>query len=307
MTTSPHSPKEESSPKKRKIMAAASAENEQRKQQAENNNLNAHLDRCANESPKIDAAIKNLIAVLSTDLDEHNAAYPVKDLILCAKALTKGINSYEMKPLQDFLTNHPQDENQTALSRIDQIAEYKSLLALTEKCKQSKVGYTKLLGKSFATLQLYDSIPNLVDRVCKHLDASIEDKCWNDFFHAWQDSIGFGVSAVSDQENASSGSKKPATSSNLIKQVGDGVTIEHISKEEEKAEAAPTRDLSLVWACSSTTEFKTAIAKQSFERKKTVDERVKRMEQGEIDLSSMKDALKESIAGEPKIREVEEQ
>jgi len=100
------------------------------------------------ESPKLDASMKNLLALLSAKSLELEDPIPLNELLSCARCVLKQLNAYELVDVVSFGSKHPQGA-MTALDRIDQLRYYKVVLALWQKSKEMNAKVSKLFGKSF--------------------------------------------------------------------------------------------------------------------------------------------------------------
>ena len=100
------------------------------------------------ELPKLDAAMKNIIALLSGKSTLTNEAIPALELLSCARVVLKALNAHELVDVVEWGAKHPQGE-QTAMDRITQLTCYKVVRALRIKAQGMGGKPSKLFGKSF--------------------------------------------------------------------------------------------------------------------------------------------------------------
>ena len=110
--------------------------------------FDAEVQNLVDESPKLDAACKNLIALLSAKSMPTDEPVPITELLSCARVLLKQLNAHVLVDVVEWGSKHPQGEH-TALERIDQLREYKVVHALRARVDQMKGKVSKLFGKSF--------------------------------------------------------------------------------------------------------------------------------------------------------------
>lgn len=118
-------------------------------------------DEIAADSPKIEQALKNLVSIILAKVmssngvinqpqNEVNSIEVTPDIALsCVRIILKSINEQSLlSPLEWGLIN-VQGENQTALSRIDEISKYRVLYSMHLLCLSKSGKVTKLFGKLF--------------------------------------------------------------------------------------------------------------------------------------------------------------
>lgn len=110
--------------------------------------FDAEVQKLVDESPKLDSACKNLIALLSAKSLPTEEPVPTTELLSCARVLLKKLNAHIFVDVVEWGTKHPQGE-QTALARINQLREYKVVSALRARVGQMSGKPSKLFGKSF--------------------------------------------------------------------------------------------------------------------------------------------------------------
>lgn len=120
------------------------------------------------EIPKIQTAIKNEIAVIlgrSTADEELKLMLTPERVLVCARILSKALNSYELCDYMEWAERYPQLEDQTALSRLDQLTQYKVIKFLHDKVKLTSGKVSQLFGRSFLLWsQLWPSLQEEIIR-----------------------------------------------------------------------------------------------------------------------------------------------
>jgi hypothetical protein len=101
------------------------------------------------ELPRISDAVKNLMALLMAqsfvDTDFSSTVIAV-----CAKALLYELQHFDLVSLEEFCEIYPQQDQQLAVSRLDEVCRYKVVLAARQRLstvQSAKV--SKYFGKSF--------------------------------------------------------------------------------------------------------------------------------------------------------------
>ena len=118
-------------------------------------------DEIAADSPKIEQALKNLVSIILAKVMSSNGFInqPQNEVSLieitpdialsCVRIILKSVNDQSLlSPLEWGLIN-VQGENQTALSRIDEISKYRVLYSMHLLCLSKSGKVTKLFGKFF--------------------------------------------------------------------------------------------------------------------------------------------------------------
>lgn len=125
-----------------------------------------------NEEPKIESAIKNLMAVLlasavsfstlsqsipalhSEDRDDALRNRIQENLnpgtaLICARLLLKAINACELPDIVQWGLDNVQPEDQNGLDRLDDLCKYKVMCLLVNKARAKGGKVCKLFGRSF--------------------------------------------------------------------------------------------------------------------------------------------------------------
>jgi hypothetical protein len=97
------------------------------------NQFDEEVRQLVDEEPKLDAACKNLIALISAKSAHTGDSIPPLELIQCARVLLKQLNAHELVDVVEWGSAHPQGAQQLALDRIQQITQYKVVRALKTK------------------------------------------------------------------------------------------------------------------------------------------------------------------------------
>jgi hypothetical protein len=114
----------------------------------ESTEFDAEVSLLVEEVPKLDAAMKNIIALLSGKSTLKSDAIPALELLSCARVVLKALNAHELVDVVEWGGKHPQGE-QTAMNRITQLTHYKVVRALRVKSQDMGGKPSKLFGKSF--------------------------------------------------------------------------------------------------------------------------------------------------------------
>jgi len=207
------------------------------------------------EAPKIDAAVKNYLAVriakhqtthlqnkvhvLGEDglevLEELEQLDPMTSQRLCA-AVLKAVNEHELLPPHEWAASKPQGEEQSGLDRIQELSEYKVVHMVWSKARAAETKPAKALGRSALALVWPDVRPKIKERT----GGLASDKLVEMFLDAF-----FDTSSV--PPSADIGSK------------ADGVDA-----------AKSLGDSDLVWSAN----FQAALQQRSAARLRAVQERV---------------------------------
>ena len=115
----------------------------------ENTQYDAEVKELVEEHPKLDAACKNLIALLSAKSAQTQDIIHPLELLQCARVLLKALNAHQLVDVVEWGSSHPQSQEQGALDRIQQLTQYKVVRALRIKANDMGGKVTKLFGKSF--------------------------------------------------------------------------------------------------------------------------------------------------------------
>ena len=123
-----------------------------------------------NEKPRISDAVKNLLTILTASLktasEEDRRRYVregrperIEEILQLSRGFLKTIDENESKkkfpnPIE-FERLYPQTKSQSAVERLDQVAEYKVLYVLVQRIRRAeRAKCTKLLGKSYCAFLL---------------------------------------------------------------------------------------------------------------------------------------------------------
>jgi hypothetical protein len=129
------------------------------------------------DSPKIDQAVKNLLAVLlskpaptgSSSLLNHQSTEEVEEYLFPTQALESArlfLRTLQEHPLQiydEFCRQVPQTDSQSAIDRLDQVCKYKAVLAVREYVLQEGGKVSKTFGRDyFLSTGQWDSLKQAV-------------------------------------------------------------------------------------------------------------------------------------------------
>jgi hypothetical protein len=163
------------------------------------------------ETPKLDAALKNLASILMGNSVTRSESDPGKprspnQVINSMKYLYKAINAQAFKESPQWGVDHPQGEEQSALDRIEQIKRYKVVKMLHSRVcgtdhdvqnnSKGKVGSPspgKYFGKKFFTWAegAFDEIKARAVATADKVATMTEDDkdALNDFVAAFEQSL----------------------------------------------------------------------------------------------------------------------
>lgn len=122
--------------------------------------LFGHMNTLLNDSPKLQTALKNIIAILlGSDFSRRSCDDAIDgkitdikafDLLIVSKSLIKAIAQMNLPEAPEWGALHPQLENQTFEQRLDEISQYKAACMFLKKAKATeKIGLSKIIGKHF--------------------------------------------------------------------------------------------------------------------------------------------------------------
>lgn len=114
------------------------------------------LQQVISESPKIDAACKNLCSALIAESSTKSETDPGPvrsqlEWINTMKVFYRSVQEHELKDSPQYGVDHPQGDEQTALDRIEQLTRYRVIKACHDKVKSSGNKPGKYFGKKFFT------------------------------------------------------------------------------------------------------------------------------------------------------------
>lgn len=230
--------------------------------------LRAKADALLLETPKVDAAVKNLLAVqigrvqvlqvrgkihtIGSSglevLEELEDCDPMVLQKLCGLILRE-INAHELEDPLEWASRNPQGQDQPGLDRIDQISSYKALHFVWTKSKKHQdnqsnnnqdarraAKVTKLFGRSMLETIWPDVRPKILEKGTSLASQAIVEKLLDNLL---------------PQDDIASNSKPSASAE-----------LRGVRKDE-------TDDSDLVWA----SDFNQAILLRSKKRKEEVDKK----------------------------------
>ena len=153
-----------------------------------NEDFDTEVSILVNELPKLDSAMKNMVALLSAKSILTNDSIPALELLNCARVILKCLNEHHMIDVVEWGSLYPQGPTQTAMERIAQLTQYKVARALRSKAQQMGGKPSKLFGKSFI---LWSGCWNDVRRRCESMPpAEVPDDVFNLFLDTLEASLG---------------------------------------------------------------------------------------------------------------------
>lgn len=159
--------------------------------------LMKHVTELLDDCPKLDVALKNLIAVvLGSDASRRSVdnsqggkvtGITTSDLLLCSKALIKSITDKEYPAAPQWGADNPQREDQSFSDRLAEIGQYKAAVVFFKRAKESKSGVSKIIGRRF--IQQTKLMPYIDMSVRESLRAKVEDDIIDIFLETFEKSI----------------------------------------------------------------------------------------------------------------------
>jgi hypothetical protein len=135
---------------------------------SEDSNSLAIENKLKNDAPTIETALKNFVALLvgksltastldteikfrsTQPLENPSVFFTSKDALSCARLLSKKINAFQLPDVLSWGIQYcPQEDSQTGISRLDQLARYRVLHDLQHLVVQKSQKPTKLFGKLY--------------------------------------------------------------------------------------------------------------------------------------------------------------
>lgn len=150
--------------------------------------LSEFVQEAQSESPKIEAAVKNLISLLVSTRDVD-----MKDALAIAKSLLKAIHNTPLLTVDEYCLKYPQKNEQSGVDRLNEVCKLKTVIELRERVIAHQAKISKLFGrKYFAWTRCWPDIRSVVQADMK-ANASIAEETMEVFL------IVFGASLTADQ------------------------------------------------------------------------------------------------------------
>ncbi len=112
--------------------------------------MDGWLLKLQSELPKIDSAIKNLLAILMAQQPVEGEHYIVPSKAMeCGKHILRHLQTYPLLSIDEYCVKFPQSETQSANDRLDEICHYKALYCLREHCTKAGTKVSKTFGRSY--------------------------------------------------------------------------------------------------------------------------------------------------------------
>ncbi len=114
--------------------------------------MDGWLLKLQSDQPKIDNAIKNLLAILMAQQPAFEAEgdYIVPSKAMeCGKHFLRHLQTYPLLSIDEYCVKFPQSDTQSANDRLDEICRYKSLYCLREHCTTAGIKVSKTFGRSY--------------------------------------------------------------------------------------------------------------------------------------------------------------
>lgn len=159
--------------------------------------LMAHMACLLDDAPKLQVALKNLMAVLlGSDASRRSADDAVDgkvtdikafDLLVCSKTLVKVLSDVSLAEAPQWGAENPQGDNQSFSDRITEISQYKAALVFFKRAKASGAGISKSVGRKF--IQQTKCMTQLRTGVKISLCSKIEEDIIDLFLDTFESSI----------------------------------------------------------------------------------------------------------------------
>lgn len=161
------------------------------------NALMEYVTELLDDAPKLQVALKNLMAVLlgsdasrrtaDDELDGKVTDIKAFDLLICSKTLIKCVSELSFAEAPQWGVEHPQREDQNFSDRIAEISQYKAALLFFSRAKTSESGISKIVGRKF--LQRTKCMPAIRLNVKEKLASKVEDDIIELFLNTFDDSV----------------------------------------------------------------------------------------------------------------------